>query len=82
MESKNSKVASIFESLEYGPAPESPNIAREWLDKHNRKFGHFIDGKWVRPEGRKELESRSPAKGEKLFSNGFISVYNRVIGRE
>ena len=62
-DSKESKVAKIFKNLEYGPAPESPNIAYQWLDYHERKFGHFIDGKWVLPEGRKAVESKSPATG-------------------
>jgi len=66
MEPSTSKVASIFQSLEYGPAPESPNIAYDWLNGHEKKFGHFINGKWVHPEGRKTLESKSPAKGELL----------------
>jgi aldehyde dehydrogenase (NAD+) len=41
------KVAEIFESLEYGPAPESAQPANEWLDEHARTFGHFIDGTWT-----------------------------------
>ena len=42
---KESKVSQLFKNLEYGPAPESPNIAYQWLDSHQRKFGHFINGK-------------------------------------
>lgn len=66
MSEGESKVAKIFKNLEYGPAPEAPNIALEWLEKHGRAFGHFINGKWVNPEGRKTLESKSPAKDEVL----------------
>jgi len=61
-----SKISQLFKNLEYGPAPESPNIAYQWLDSHDRKFGHFINGKWVHPEDRKEVTSKSPATGEVL----------------
>src|SRR5436305_410291 len=35
-------VAEIFESLDYGPAPESDKEALNWLGKHERVFGQFI----------------------------------------
>ena len=44
-----SSVAEIFESLDYGPAPESDKEALTWLAKHERVFGHFIGGKWTEP---------------------------------
>ena len=44
-----SSVAEIFESLEYGPAPESDKEALSWLGKHERVFGHFIGGRWTEP---------------------------------
>ena len=47
------KVAEIFATMEYGPAPESDKIAQQWLDDHNRSFGHFINNAWVKPENRK-----------------------------
>src|SRR5690606_25020366 len=59
-----SKVAEIFETLEYGPAPEAAGPALDWLDKHGRKFGHFIDGGFTKP-GR-TFVSANPASGEKL----------------
>src|SRR3954469_1691763 len=42
-------VAEIFETMEYGPAPESDKEALAWLGKHERVFGHYIDGKWTEP---------------------------------
>lgn len=63
-----STVSEIFESLSYGPAPESSMPAEGWLDDHGRAFGHFIDGKWVKPEGRKVYETKNPATGEKIAS--------------
>ncbi|KAI8506700.1 hypothetical protein Bbelb_151410, partial [Branchiostoma belcheri] len=59
-------VPEIFESMDYGPAPESPDVVRAWLDKYDRSFGHFINGKWVKPEGRKTYQTKCPATGEVL----------------
>ena len=61
-------VKEIFASMEYGPAPESDKIAQAWLEDHNRNFGHFINNKWVNPEGRKSYETKSPATGSVLAS--------------
>ena len=60
---KDPTIAKIFESLEYGPAPEAASSAQAWLEEHERSFGHFINGKWVKPDGRKVYETRSPATG-------------------
>lgn len=56
----------VFESMEYGPAPESADAANAWLEDHGRRFGLFIDNQWVIPEGAQFLESRNPANGELL----------------
>jgi aldehyde dehydrogenase (NAD+) len=58
------KIAQIFDSLEYGPAPEAADQAIAWLDSHGRAFGHFIDGKWTKPG--KTFASDNPANGTKL----------------
>ncbi len=42
------KVAEIFKTMDYGPAPESDVEARAWLAGHGAKFGHFVNGAWVR----------------------------------
>ncbi len=47
--------------MEYGPAPESATAANEWLDKHNREFGLFIDGQWQAPQSAKYFDSINPA---------------------
>eukprot|EP00118_Oscarella_pearsei_P025258 m.307845 g.307845 ORF g.307845 m.307845 type:complete len:868 (+) comp42934_c0_seq1:915-3518(+) len=59
-------VAKIFETLEYGPAPESSAAAEKWLDDHGRSFGHFINGQWVKPEGRSTYTTVNPATGAQL----------------
>ncbi|MGI9038477.1 MAG: aldehyde dehydrogenase family protein [Gemmatimonadota bacterium] len=55
-----SDVTEIFETLEYGPAPESTGPAIEWLEGHGRSFGHFIGGEWVEPEGGERFEALNP----------------------
>lgn len=55
------KVKSIYKTMEYGPAPESATAANEWLDKHNREFGLFIDGQWQAPQSAKYFDSINPA---------------------
>src|SRR5689334_21716207 len=42
-------VAEIFKTMEYGPAPESEKQVLGWLAKHERVFGHFVDGAWTDP---------------------------------
>ncbi|HEX4298193.1 MAG TPA: aldehyde dehydrogenase family protein [Devosia sp.] len=58
------KLAEIFASLDYGPAPESPEPALAWLASHDNKFGHFINGKWTRPG--KLFASDNPATNKPL----------------
>src|SRR5688572_6492068 len=42
-------VKEIFETMEYGPAPESDAEARKWLASHGGRVGHFIGGAWTSP---------------------------------
>jgi len=58
------KIAEIFTSLDYGPAPESPDLALAWLSAHDSKFGHFINGAWTKPG--KTFASENPANGKVL----------------
>src|ERR1700751_967372 len=52
-------VKEIFSTMEYGPAPESPDFVNAWLEKHGRRFGHFINGR--SPEGSSGFEVINPA---------------------
>jgi len=55
-------VAKIFETMEYGPAPESAAPALEWLKQHdNGRFGHYIEGRWVAPSDGQYFETINPA---------------------
>ncbi|ODT25590.1 MAG: aldehyde dehydrogenase [Kaistia sp. SCN 65-12] len=58
------KIADIFTSLDYGPAPESPDVALAWLAAHDNSFGHFINGAWTKPG--KTFASENPANGKVL----------------
>ncbi len=40
-------IQQIYQSLEYGPAPESSTEASAWLEGHGRDFKLFIGGAWV-----------------------------------
>ena len=52
--------------MEYGPAPEDPKDALLWLDRHQRRFGHFIDGEWRQPVEGAFFDTTNPATGEKI----------------
>ena len=60
------KVAEIFESLDYGPAPESVAPAHQWLDRYERRFGLFIDGAWQTPRAGEYFDSVNPGNAEAL----------------
>ncbi len=58
------KIAEIFTSLDYGPAPEGADVALAWLGAHENRFGHFIDGKWTKPG--KTFATENPATNKPL----------------
>ena len=61
-------IAEKFLSMEYGPAPEDPKEAGAWLERHKRRFSHFIDGAWQAPAAGEYFETLDPSNGEKLAS--------------
>jgi aldehyde dehydrogenase (NAD+) len=60
------KVAEIFETLEYGPAPESASTAIEWLERHDRKFHLFINGEFTPSSDGEYFETVNPANAQPL----------------
>ncbi len=58
-------VKEIFETMEYGSAPESDAEAKAWLASHKKQFELFIGGKWVKASG-KSFAANSPSSGAKL----------------
>ncbi|XP_004619890.2 aldehyde dehydrogenase family 16 member A1 isoform X1 [Sorex araneus] len=63
-----SRAREIFTSVEYGPAPESHACALAWLDTQNRQLGHYVNGKWLRPDRRSSVPCQDPITGETLAS--------------
>ena len=61
-------ITDIYETMEYSPAPESPDLALEWLKDRKAKFGLFINGKWYKAKSGKVFGTNNPATGEKLAS--------------
>ena len=59
-------VAEIFETMTYGPAPESAKPALDWIAAHGGEFGQFIGGKFVRAKGTKLFDTINPATGKPL----------------
>ena len=59
-------IPELFESMAWGPAPEAPGKAITWLDSHDRKFGHFINGRFAPPSGGEWFETINPATREPL----------------
>ncbi|MCA0873591.1 aldehyde dehydrogenase family protein [Seohaeicola saemankumensis] len=57
-------VKEIFDTMDYGPAPESAAEALAWLVDQGDRFGHFINGAFTDPGDG--FESRDPATGEVL----------------
>ena len=57
-------VKEIFETMDYGPAPESSNDANAWLERHKHTFDLFIGGKFVKPRSGEHFDTVNPANGE------------------
>jgi aldehyde dehydrogenase (NAD+) len=52
-------INEILDTMDYGPSPESTGEAQAWLDRHQRRFGLFIDNAWSEPAA--VFASRNPA---------------------
>jgi aldehyde dehydrogenase (NAD+) len=61
-----STIAEIFETMEYGPAPESAGPAVRWLEEHERTFHHWIGGAWREPAEGERFESANPANNRTI----------------
>ncbi len=66
-------VAEAFDKMDYGHAPESADLARDWLDGHGRRFQHFVNGRWHKPAGNRWFDSYDPSTGAKLAKISFGS---------
>jgi len=57
-------IKEIFDTMDYGPAPESSVEALKWLADRGGIAGHYINGTWGAL--RDDFASNNPATGEKL----------------
>ncbi len=60
------QLTTLFQSMPYGPAPESADAAEAWLDAHEREFDLFINNTWTAPAEGSYLTVSNPARGETL----------------
>src|SRR6266849_1537973 len=58
-------VMEIFETMEYGPAPEAAAPGLAWIKEHS-PFSLFINNQWVKPASGQYIESINPATGKLL----------------
>ncbi|MGH7619510.1 MAG: aldehyde dehydrogenase family protein, partial [Gemmatimonadaceae bacterium] len=63
-------VAEIFETMEYGPAPESDKEVAAWLGKRDRIFGHYIGGAFTEPANLFDVINPATNKVIARVSNG------------
>src|SRR5205085_6820665 len=67
--------------MEYGPAPEDPREALAWLDVHQRRFGHFINGEWRAPAAGTSFDTADASTGETLatVAQGSVEDVDRAV---
>ncbi|MBA3891367.1 MAG: aldehyde dehydrogenase family protein, partial [Gemmatimonadaceae bacterium] len=59
-------VAEIFETMEWGPAPESDKPVLEWIARSSGEFGHYIGGQWTEPKEKLLFDVMNPATTKRL----------------
>src|SRR5213083_1329688 len=59
-------VSEIFETMAYGPAPESDKQALEWIARHDGTFGLFIGGGWTKGKSGALFDVINPATTARL----------------
>jgi len=60
-------IADTFETMAYGPAPESDAEARRWLDAHAPALDLYIGGGYAPPRDGAHFETVNPATGQTLI---------------
>ncbi|MGB0496584.1 MAG: aldehyde dehydrogenase family protein [Kangiellaceae bacterium] len=58
---KNNKVAEIFNTMNYGPAPESNTNVLNWLKKYEKSSRIYINGEWQKSTVKNSFDSHNPA---------------------
>ncbi|MCC7195338.1 MAG: aldehyde dehydrogenase family protein [Gemmatimonadaceae bacterium] len=62
----SSTIPGIFETMEYGPAPESGKPALDWIAAHKGAFGHMIGGSFTKPDRGSQFDVLEPATGKTI----------------
>jgi aldehyde dehydrogenase (NAD+) len=72
-------VRDIFDSMAYGPAPESASEAMAWIAGHQGRFGHWIDGGWT--DVGQTFGTMNPARAAHLadVTQGTVSDVDRAV---
>jgi aldehyde dehydrogenase (NAD+) len=75
-------IVEKFVTMDYGPAPEDPREVLAWLDRHGRRFGHFIHGTWQAPLAGQYFDTTDPSTGEKLgaVAQGSAADVDAAVG--
>ena len=71
-------VREIFDSMAYGPAPESNAEVLVWLDKH-KSFGHWIDGAFTKHGDTFETKNPATAKPLGLITQGTAADVDAAV---
>jgi aldehyde dehydrogenase (NAD+) len=61
-----STVRKIFDTMEYGPAPEQADLALSWLEEHGYAIQPFINGEFAKFVDESHFESVNPRDGKPL----------------
>jgi aldehyde dehydrogenase (NAD+) len=74
-------VRELFESMEYGPAPEDSSRAMQWLKDRDSRLDHYIGGTWATPGSGEYFPSHNPANGDllALVADGNEGDVNRAV---
>jgi len=59
-------VSEIFETMAYGPAPESDKPALDWIARHDGAFGLFLGGRWTNGKSDAGFDVINPATTARL----------------
>jgi len=59
-------ISEIFDSMDYGPAPENSDEAFNWINAHKSNFDLFIGGKWKAARSGTKFDTVNPATGDVL----------------
>jgi aldehyde dehydrogenase (NAD+) len=75
-------VSEIFQSMSWGPAPESDKPALKWLEKYNHRFGHYIGGRFTEPVESALFDVINPANRQRLarVSQGSPEDVDAAVG--